>query len=353
MEDNPTTVQQLCSDPSFVRWIEGRATQKEEISWNRWIQKSEQNRRLAMKAQQRISGFVFEEPELPDVEKEWNKVHHSITEEEKAEVKVTSLSKRKSWDAVATLFKVAAVLLLGVFVGFAAYMYQAPAQVKQKIAEHTVTTDYGEIKTLNLSDGSRIILAANSQLSYQENWLDKPVKRLRLEGEAYFTVAPKRTKGHPKLVVKTEDGTASVWGTRFTVSTNEGETRVVLEEGEVRVDNRKKDRRVTMKPGEMARFSKSSKSIELETVNPKVYTSWFTDELFFENTPLSVLVNRIERTYGVKVEVGDEEILQRKLSGSIDFKSLSGLTNAVEEIFNIHIQRSGETLIINNNCKEN
>nr|WP_286670545.1 FecR domain-containing protein [Fodinibius salsisoli] len=248
------------------------------------------------------------------------------------------------------MYKVAAVLLVGAFVGFAAYIFQESNQVKQEVAVHTVTTDYGETKTLNLSDGSQIILAANSQLSFKENWLEQPTKRLSLDGEAFFAVAPKKAKTHPKLEVETEDGTASVWGTRFTVDTYVEGTRVVLEEGEVEVRTIQ-DKRMTMNPGEMATFQKESSEIQLQKVNPRVYTSWSTNELFFDDTPLSVLVNRIKRTYGVKVKVQNPEILRKKLSGSVDFKSLDGLTDAVAKIFDIQIEQSEDGLIINNNKK--
>src|SRR5699024_10354988 len=151
---------------------------------------------------------------------------------------------------------------------------------------------------------------------------------------------------HPKLVVKTQDGTASVWGTRFTVDTFGPGTRVVLEEGEVQIDTRRKDKKVTMEPGEMATFSNSSQQIQVEKVNPRVYTSWFTNELIFDNTPFPTLINRIERTYGVKVVVRDSIILQKNLSGSVDFQSLESLTDAVAKLFKLKIERAGETLII-------
>lgn len=342
----------MIGDPSFIRWVEGEADRRESQQWNRWVQKSKHNRELARQAQQRILGMGFKDPDLPDVKAEWTKVYQDIKDRQKERPVAHRLNVNKPRKGtVSALMKVAAVLLVGAFVGFTAYLYQEPISEKQQIATQTVRTNYGQTKTINLSDGSQIILAPKSQLSYKENWLDQPVKKLTLEGEAFFAVAPQKTKKHPKLVVKTEDGTASVWGTRFTVDTYVEGTRVVLEEGEVEVENRQ-EKKITMSPGEMAIFTKKATQIQLSQVNPKIYTSWFTEELFFDDTPLSVLFKRIERAYGVDVKAQDPRILEEKLSGSVDFKSLEGLTNAVAEIFDIQIERSGETLIIDDNCKE-
>src|SRR5699024_3945439 len=120
-----------------------------------------------------------------------------------------------------------------------------------KAATSTIKTVYGQKKTINLPDGSKIILGAHSQLTYKDDWLDQPLKKISLEGEAFFDIAPKK-KDRPKLVVQTHGGTVSVWGTRFTVNTHNSRTQVVLDEGEVKIETRHKDAEATLKPGEQA-----------------------------------------------------------------------------------------------------
>lgn len=352
MKENRHTIDQLLRDPSFIRWVEGDISRRQAKRWGRWIQKSERNRELAAEAQKRIAGFSFEDPVLPDVQSEWECIHREVTSKKEGQKGAKKMTNGQNRDPLGVFLKAAAVLLVGAFMGLAAYMYQEPVTEKEPVALKTVQTDYGEKRTINLSDGSTLILAPKSKFTYRENWLEKPVKRIRLEGEAYFSIAPQKTAGQPKFVVNTEDGSAAVWGTRFTMDTYGTGTRVVLEEGEVRVRTEEARAReneksaTTIQPGQMIRFSKLNDSIELKEVNPRVYTSWSTNELFFDNTPLSVLANRIERTYGVDVVAEDKELLQKDLSGSVDFRSLEGLTNAVAEVFEIQIRRSGETLII-------
>jgi len=348
--DQKYTIDQLCDDPSFIRWAEGDLSGWQARRWNQWVQKSEKNRDLAKRAQQKISGFSFETPPLPEVNQEWKKVHREIVEGNDKRILTLKTYGDSKRDILGLFIKVAAAVLVGAFIGLAVYLYPAPVPVEQPVAVEMVKTDYGEKRRISLSDGSMIVLSANSTISFKENWLEKPVKRISLEGEAYFSIVPGRDKKQPKLVVETEDGSASVWGTRFTVDTYGIGTRIVLAEGEVRVLPEKGKQNnlagTTMKPGEMVQFSELSRNVERTKVNPKVYTSWSANKLFFDNTPLSVLVNRIERVYGVEVNIENPDILQQKLSGSVDFRSLEGLTAAVAEIFEIQIHQSGETLTI-------
>lgn len=350
MKDKRYSTDQLLNNPSFVRWMEGDLNRREAKKWNQWVKKSERNRKQAIKAQQQLFGFSFEEPGLPDVQHEWDKVNRKITQNRNQKSISRQLYTGKQRDSLSILLKAAAVLLVGAFVGFSVYLYPELEPETQPVAVNTIQTDYGEKRTINLSDGSMIILAAKSKIAYKENWLEKSVKRISLEGEAYFSIAPREAKGEPKFIVETEDGSASVWGTRFAVDTYGDGTRVVLEEGEVRIlpDKAKSNEKnaTSVKPGQMAHYIGAKNSVELKKVNPEVHTSWTTNKLYFDNTPLTVLINRIERTYGVEVLVEDQEILQRNLSGSVDFRSMEGLTSAVAELYEIQIHQSGETLFI-------
>lgn len=347
------TVEQLLKDPSFVRWANGEVQAAEALKWNRWVAARETNRQTALRAQQIITGINFEQLRLPDVDGEWENVQSDIVERDRP-ARFYRRHQVPSRDVWSLVWKAAAVVLVAAFSGLALYLYQDPQTQSRHIAVHTVETGYGEKKTINLSDGSTIILGPGSSLSYKENWLSKPAKKVELEGEAFFSIVAEPVKHRPKFVVQTEDGSAAVWGTRFVVATyDEAGTRVVLEEGEVRIRLAEagsgKKARLTMHPGEMARFTKHTPRIAVKKVNPKVYTSWTSNRLLFDNTPLSELVNRIKRTYGMNVQVQDPDMLDMKLSGGVDFRSLDALIAAASEVMQISITRADNTVIIKHN----
>lgn len=353
VEKKQYTVEELINNPSFQRWANGTADAAEIQKWDRWVGKNEDNREKARKALALSSGFEVSEPVLPDVEQEWENVRRQLQVPTPGKKSSRRSKKRGSSQRLNWIYRVAAVLLIGFFVGWLVlpnYSPEEPGKTEQVVYE-TVTTGFGEKKTISLTDGSLITLAAGSKVTYRQDWLSKPVKRLELEGEAYFSIVPAKTKDHPKFVVETEDGDAAVWGTKFSVSTRDEGTQVVLEEGEVRVTveglSKEDENELTMVPGQLVNFQKANRDIAIRDVNTLVYTSWISDKLVFDDTPVSHLVDRIERTYDVEVEVESQELMQRKLSGSVNFKDLDSLISAVSEVLKINITRSERTVFIN------
>ncbi len=341
------------NNPSFVRWAIGEAEAKEAEEWDLWIQQSQGNRELALEAQRIITGISFESSHLSYQKEDWKRIEEKILAEKRS--RDISQAQHRTGNSLSIFLKAAAILLVVAMSGaIALYMQQGVwTEDAQSIGVHTVSTEFSEKKTISLPDGSEIILASGSELSYQENWLQQPTLRVTLhKGEAFFAIQPNRNQDAeiPRFEVETEDGTTSVMGTRFTVSTYGAGTQVVLEEGKVRVtasDVDENDSLATiLAPGEMATWSKHQTGIEMREVNPRVYTSWISNELFFDDTPLLNLVHRIERTYGVDVEVEDPELLEIKLSGAVDFYSLEALINAVSEVLNISITQVNDTVII-------
>lgn len=353
MKDQIFTQKELIENPSFIRWATGQADAEETRQWDLWIEQSEMNRNLALQAQRIVTGMSFDSPISLHKEADWRQVKQQILTKHKAD----NISQRagRARDSLGIFLKAAAILLIAAISGGIALYMQQTAETKesQSIAVHTVSTGFSEKKTISLSDGSEIILASGSVLTYKENWLQQPTQQVTLQkGEAYFSIQSSEdgNPAIPHFEVETEDGTTSVMGTRFTVSTYGTGTQVVLEEGEVRVTVSRVEESepltTILAPGEMATWKKDQSEIEMRKVNPRVYTSWTSNQLFFDDTPLSNLVHRIERTYGVNVEIIDPELTDMKLSGAVDFHSLEALIEAVSDVLNISITQSDNKVII-------
>ncbi|WP_163708048.1 FecR family protein [Mangrovibacterium lignilyticum] len=85
--------------------------------------------------------------------------------------------------------------------------------------------------TFRLPDQSRVVLSENSSISYSKYIWNRKVK---LQGEAYFEVQ----KGE-KFIVKTDEGSVSVLGTRFLITEKEDKLKVSCYEGKVAYENKK------------------------------------------------------------------------------------------------------------------
>ncbi|WP_322575236.1 FecR family protein [Fodinibius sp.] len=175
--------------------------------------------------------------------------------------------------------------------------------------------------------------------------------RVWLEGEALFSITRKPKYDSRTFIVHTPDGNVSVLGTEFSVNTTDGRSRVVLKEGSVRVNVQdslgKKDLEYVMEPNQMALFSQNLDKIEVEQVNPEVYTSWASDSLVLDNTPLSDLIKRIEFTYGVEVKVNNKALLDKKLTGRFKNLNLSFILEGIAKTLNVDIEKREQKVYIN------
>ncbi|WP_290700166.1 FecR family protein, partial [Lacinutrix sp.] len=91
------------------------------------------------------------------------------------------------------------------------------------------STEYAEHKSINLPDGSEVILNAKSQLTFnKKTWNNN--RELYLNGEAYFKVKTGNT-----FTVKTDNGSVLVLGTQFNVNAYNEDFKVNCYEGEVKV----------------------------------------------------------------------------------------------------------------------
>lgn len=126
----------------------------------------------------------------------------------------------------------------------------SPKQVEQTLSDGycVVSTPAATTTLVTLSDGTRVMLNANSTLEYPASFDDAEVREVRLKGEAHFEV----TKNpHRPFVVKAGEMQTQVLGTIFNVKAYRKDApKVTLMEGKVKVSNA--DTEVEMRPGQTA-----------------------------------------------------------------------------------------------------
>ena len=115
------------------------------------------------------------------------------------------LPKRKRRHLLAIAATIVFILSIGIW-----QFFIAPTTSMVQLA-----TNYGEIQTHLLPDGSKVILNANSTLTFKEHWTNKTVRVVKLQGEAFFEVKKKGT--NEQFIVQTDRGIIRVLGTSFNV----------------------------------------------------------------------------------------------------------------------------------------
>lgn len=126
----------------------------------------------------------------------------------------------------------------------------SPKQVEQTLSNGycVVSTPAATTTLVTLSDGTRVMLNANSTLEYPASFDDAETREVRLKGEAHFEV----TKNpHRPFVVKAGEMQTQVLGTVFDVKAYRKDApKVTLMQGKVKVSNA--DTEVEMRPGQTA-----------------------------------------------------------------------------------------------------
>jgi len=311
---------------------------------------------------QKIISAFKKDIEIPDAEKEWQKVAKKINQKETETNKSsTSTIYQRSNYAVSGIAAGITILLalasiFAIYKNYTAEPVQQEMSIKEVFQEYDFTTDYGEKRSFSLSDGSTIILNANSRLRFTSSADAGDVTtEVWLEGEAYFNIAHLDGDKSRTFTVHTSDGAIEVLGTRFVVNTYNEQTQAILEQGKIaiRVGNQQENApdQQTMHyldPGGMATFNagRHKQGVTIKKVKTEVYTSWTENRMVFDETPLPEVTKRIEQYYGIEVIIG-QSATGTKLSGSIKTDNLEVLTEALKKILNKNnVKLQGNTIHI-------
>jgi ferric-dicitrate binding protein FerR (iron transport regulator) len=155
----------------------------------------------------------------------------------------------------------------------------------------TIATQYAETKEIVLPDHSKVILNADSELSYsKKNW--DANRNLNLKGEAFFKVA----KGE-KFTVATTDGTVSVLGTQFNVENRNDFFEVSCYEGLVSVSFNNKDYKLPAGSSFVVINGAITTTQKLDAESP----SWMHSESSFKSVPLKYVFDEFQRQHNITV----------------------------------------------------
>lgn len=211
----------------------------------------------------------------------------------------------------------------------------------------TINTAYAQRRTVQLPDGSQVTLNGHSQLRYpsEQAWQANIDRRVELRGEAFFTV--RHTAANQPFIVRTEEGTlVRVMGTEFTITERQGQTRVVLQSGRVKVKWPTVNDTLTLQPGDLVAYSRAKRHWVRARVNAGIYASWRTDRLVFDQTPLSEIVQLLQESYGLSVEVPQGGLLRQTFTGSVPNRDVDLLLIGLSKSFNLAITRRDRTVRI-------
>lgn len=190
---------------------------------------------------------------------------------------------------------VAAILVIGMI---STYIINQQVIHKDILAIAT-KTDRG--KEVVLSDGSRVWLNRNAQLSYPARFGEN-YRSVQLDGEAYFEIAKNPDK---PFIIKTNHSDVTVLGTSFNINTNSEITEISVTTGKVNVKSLYSGESINLLPEFTATVSKEI--IQKSATSDPNYISWKTGKFIFNGTPINKVINDLNSFYSKQIIIKNQD----------------------------------------------
>ena len=218
--------------------------------------------------------------------------------------------QKAAWHKPFFLTTAAAVVAAAIAVGATLSMTRTSEPETQPVL---LATEAGNRSEITLPDGSVVSLNACSTLGYEYD-AAQGRRVARLEGEAYFEIAP--DKEHP-FVVETEDVKVHCVGTEFNVRAYADDefVDVTLADGLVTVASKYTSH--NLQPGMKATYNKMTGQLRKSRVAPEHYIAWTRGQLRFNDEPLDNIARAISRTYGVNVVIETPGLGSLRYTGTL------------------------------------
>ena len=309
----PFKTEDFLSDPNFKNWIKN-PTPESHAYWRGLFQTHPHLREPFEQARIIALGMESAWVEFSDSYKNQlfdKMIPHLISVKEKpVKIRLPTWSK---WAIAASI----TILLTAGLLGYN-YYFQSK----------NYHTEFAEIQSVTLYDGSVVSLNANSSLEIPSRFEWSNSRTVQLDGEAYFVVSKlieNSTKKYRKFTVKTSNANVEVYGTQFNVYARNNQTKVLLDEGKVELIENQTKKQVLMKPGQMVVLNANkvfTKPIETPIEQAKQITSWKQNLLIFDEVSMEELKNRFKEVYGIELVLKGEAFDNQEFKGELPVNNL-------------------------------
>lgn len=373
--------------------ISGKLSPKERERLEEWLDTSEHNRKEYHRI---LKSCNLEEPdnryEHIDVGKAWNQVQGAIS----------PMGKTRSLHKIA---RYAAAILIPVLMGITAYWYfndplQAPQQTVEQIQPGTrsavlvmadgknVNLKDNETKNLVENDGT-LINNNNEELSYlgqstqkadqaltntlivpkggeyslvlsdgthvyvnSMSKLEFPVRftgnkrEITLEGEAYFKVAPDKTK---PFIVHVKGVQVEVLGTSFNIKAyaDDVHSYTTLVEGKVKLNPSRDASSVCfLEPNQQATFNPATSGIDVQRVDAAQVVQWITGKYSFNNKSLDEIMKTLSRWYDFEYRYENESLKELRFEGGLNkYENIEPILEIIKRTGKVNVTIKGKEVL--------
>jgi ferric-dicitrate binding protein FerR (iron transport regulator) len=239
---------------------------------------------------------------------------------------------------------------------------------KEMASINEIKTDAGSKTTVNLPDGSVVVLNAGSKLSYNKEF-GISSREIKLTGEAYFDI-----RKNPDMPLVVHAGTVDIWvkGTTFNVKAylKDSTIEAALFTGIIELISQKDpERKILLRPNEKIIINKKGnnkslqlpddkkvlnevETISLDNMKPDpvdssyAETAWLQNKLVFRSEAFIDLARSMERRYNISIEFTDPNISELIFTGSFSNETLEEALEALRSSVPFHYKIENKIVFI-------
>lgn len=213
------------------------------------------------------------------------------------------------------------------------------------VPAEVATTGVSEKRTVELPDGSRVVLSAASSLRTLGGY-GRGAREVELSGEALFTVT--HDEERPFRVRTPSGAVIEDLGTQFSVRALPRQAlRVAVSEGSVRVTrSASATQAVVLNARDVVVLPDTGDPVVSRGVDVEDYGSWAAGRLVFRNTELSQALADIERWYDVEFDVTDSALLSRRVTVTFENEPIDVVLENIGAAVDTKFERQGRRVSV-------
>ncbi|BBM69272.1 FecR domain-containing protein [Rhodothermus marinus] len=324
----------------LAKYIAGACSEAERAAVEAWASADPMHRQLLEEL--RLTWQVMEQMPPPvSVETAWQRVRAQMERPADRPAIPARRHQARAWG-------VRVLAVLAVTLGVALLYHELgwlprPESAHESEAPRVFVTQRGQRATVQLVDGTRILLAPESRLEVAADY-GRTGRHVTLAGEAYFEVASDSL--HP-FVVQAPRLRVQVLGTAFGVRAYAEETRayVAVRHGRVQVQPESAHAETAaalLEAGQVARLKEAGRLEIRRPASLDAYVGWAEGRLVFERTPLREVARTLARWYDLEIQLDDPALGARQLTATFEEAPAYQVLQIIAATMNLEVVRDAE-----------
>lgn len=210
--------------------------------------------------------------------------------------------------------KYAAIFIIALVLGISAHSLLSKNESGMLIQHTEYSSEKGSVSTIRLDDGSAIWLSSGTNLILDKNKNGEITARL--DGEAYFDLTPNSNR---KFVVDFGQFKIRDIGTQFNIRAYQTEQTIstALVEGKIDMMNNSGKSFLTVNPGELVRYNKTTNEIAVNQQDPSIITAWKEGKFVFIDKTLADICSELENWYNIEIQIDDKKLAETRYTSVV------------------------------------